>query len=617
MPTLRLFSSARVRDTLAAIAVFLLFGLPLFVGLDRFDLHNDEAIYSYSVDKILETDEWLTPRSIQVDGPFLEKPPLKFWLVAGLMRAGLLPHDEGGQRAIDAIFGGLAFAYVFAIGRRLAGGICGAASVLVLFSLDRLVFEHGLRSNNMEAALLVAYCGGVYHFARWQERTDAPGARWHALAVAGYFALAFMMKFVAALFLPIVCAAAFLWQPDAGARLRATWRQWLVPAVVAVALIAPWFVYQTVQSGLEVWAVIFGEHVFTRFTASLDPQHLRPWHFYYVETWLEFAREGAQWIAGAGVVLLAVQAWRGQPWLARLVLVWGMLPYILLSAGTSKIFHYAYPFLPPVAMAAGYASAAIARTMAAFLTGIIGRAIAMAPGLASPQRMATASTAYRAVLTVGVAIAFACAVAAFVTGGEPWRLGGKAFENESIAGPIAIGGALLFLRGSTPAAAATLAVLPLLGILPVHDYPPTIGQAKVVNHPLRALRDCGVTVRNSGTLVGNGVYNAAPTLTYRSYYYYLRDFGRWTEVDRPDPKELRRRLFDAGAQTPVVMSLQDYRTVVPAIGPDTVPAGTTLLTLEADSPVILLPGPFAGCIEPAVRAGGYLLSGDDVFENHR
>ena len=36
---------------------------------------------------------------------FLEKPPLKFWIVAAPIRAGLLPHDEFGLRFWDAVFG--------------------------------------------------------------------------------------------------------------------------------------------------------------------------------------------------------------------------------------------------------------------------------------------------------------------------------------------------------------------------------------------------------------------------------------------------------------------------------------------------------------------------------
>ena len=34
--------------------------------------------------------------------------------------------------------------------------------------------------------------------------------------------------------------------------------------------------------------------------------------------------------------------------------MWAVVPMAIISAGTSKLYHYAYPFLPPVALAAGY-----------------------------------------------------------------------------------------------------------------------------------------------------------------------------------------------------------------------------------------------------------------------
>src|SRR5687768_7786551 len=85
----------------ALIVVVCWFGLPLFIELGEWDLQSDEAIYSYAVDRMLETGDWLTPRGIRFDTPFLEKPPLKLWLVAGAIRAGLLPQDEYGFRFFD------------------------------------------------------------------------------------------------------------------------------------------------------------------------------------------------------------------------------------------------------------------------------------------------------------------------------------------------------------------------------------------------------------------------------------------------------------------------------------------------------------------------------------
>ncbi|MPZ18039.1 MAG: hypothetical protein GEV06_09015, partial [Luteitalea sp.] len=87
------------------------------------DLHGDEAIYSYAVDRMLETGDWLTPRLSPTDRPHLSKPPLKYWMVAGLIGTGLLPHNEVGLRFMDALFGSIAFIYLYWLGRWLGGSL--------------------------------------------------------------------------------------------------------------------------------------------------------------------------------------------------------------------------------------------------------------------------------------------------------------------------------------------------------------------------------------------------------------------------------------------------------------------------------------------------------------
>ena len=130
--------------------------MPLWVGLGRADVDNDEAIYTFAVDQMLRNGDWLTPRSApDPEAPFLEKPPLKFWLVAGAIRLGLLPHDQFGTRAWDALFGSLAFCYVAALGVRIGSPLAGVLAALILFVHRPLLFDHGLRSNNMDAALVL------------------------------------------------------------------------------------------------------------------------------------------------------------------------------------------------------------------------------------------------------------------------------------------------------------------------------------------------------------------------------------------------------------------------------------------------------------------------------
>ena len=336
-----------------AALVIALFCVPLFSGLSRQDFDNDEAIYSFSVDVMLKSGDWLTPKLIPSETfPLLEKPPLKFWIVGLPIKWGLLPANEFGMRFWDALMGSVAFLYVFFIGRRLAGPLCGLVAVFLLFTHPPLVLEHGLRTNNMEAAVFLAYAGAVYHFLAW--RKSGPDARGHVIAIALYFVLGFMTKFVAALFLlPILGIAALLKREDQ-VRLFFNWRAFAIAALVAIALIAPWFVYEYRLFGQRLIDTMYGEHVMKRLTAYLDPAHLQPWHFYFTHLWSVLRQTGAAWIVAAGAALVLWRTVRHR-WLeGALLVLWFALPMAAISAGTSKLYHYAYPFLPPLALAGGY-----------------------------------------------------------------------------------------------------------------------------------------------------------------------------------------------------------------------------------------------------------------------
>ena len=90
--------------------VIVLFCVPLFMGLGRTDLENDESIYSFAAEVMAQHGDWLTPRSLPSEtDPFLEPPPLKFWMVAATIYFGWLPANESGERVVDALLGGLAF----------------------------------------------------------------------------------------------------------------------------------------------------------------------------------------------------------------------------------------------------------------------------------------------------------------------------------------------------------------------------------------------------------------------------------------------------------------------------------------------------------------------------
>lgn len=355
-----------------AVLVLLLFGAPLFFDLGGADLENDEAIYSHAVLSVSQQGAWLSPWSSPGTGPFLEKPPLKIWLVALGQLAGL-PADELGLRFFDPLLGALALLYLYALGYRageaagrLPGLLSGVAAALALFLFAPLIFEHGLRSNNMESALLLAYCGGAWHLLAWQRSAPgSPQSRRQLIAAALFFTFGFLVKFVAALFLPLAAAAALLPFRESWRRL---WRErgLLLAAALGLFLLlaAPWFVYQHFANGALFWRVIFGQHVVERFTHHLDPGHLQAFSFYFAAIAAELGAAGTlPWVL-LGLAAWLVATWRERSFFGLFVLLWAFLPLVAISFGTSKLIHYAYPFLPPFALFAGYAAAQLA---AAFL----------------------------------------------------------------------------------------------------------------------------------------------------------------------------------------------------------------------------------------------------------
>jgi 4-amino-4-deoxy-L-arabinose transferase-like glycosyltransferase len=572
------------------IGVIALFCAPLFVGLGGLDLRSDEAIYAYAVDRMLETGEWLTPRSIQVDGPFLEKPPLKFWMVAAAIRAGILPHDEVGYRFLDALMGAIAFLYIYFLGLRIAGPVCGVVAVFMTFSMDAIVFEHGLRSHNMEAPLFLAYCSGVYHFMRW---VNGRRAKLHALVVALFFVLGFLTKFVAALLLPLVCVVTIAVVPVARQRFVTRWRDWLAATILAVAVITPWFAYEWRLHGQYFWDVIFGVHVYERFTSSLDPSHLEPWHFYFSRTWTELAHAGGRLAAAVALLGLAWNGSQGRPWQLRLLLVWWIVPFALISFGTSKLFHYAYPFLPPIALGIGWAAAAFVSAADAWW----GRAVA---ARLAPVRVS--SSWLRTALLVAGALAVALAIVSAISGSVVLRVGDvRVLQNSSISRPLLIGAILFAAAGLSSISLRLMAAVVLVLALPVSDFTVRASRVTNVDQRLRAIRECAMRIGAGSPDASPGVYNAARTRTNHSHYYYLSKLGPWTEPETPDQEDVRARLLEAGQHRPVLMTLDDYEQLRRLAAEKVLAALPPAVVV--DGVAVVMPGPFSVCAAAARAAG--------------
>jgi 4-amino-4-deoxy-L-arabinose transferase-like glycosyltransferase len=585
---------------LAFLIAAILSAAGLAYRLGGWDVENDEAIYTYAAERMVDTGDWLTPRYIPTDLPFLEKPPLKFWLVAAPLRLGLVPRTEAGLRVVDVGLSAIAFGYVALFAMRLGGPAAAIASCLLLFGLRDLVLQHGLRSNNMEAPLVAAYCGGLYHALRWRE----DGRRRDALGAGAWFLVAFLCKFVAAAFLPIVAAVTLLLpRPVALPKpWRASLSDWGWAAALVVGLAAPWFVYQYAAVGHELIETMFLQHVLARFTASVDAQHLQPWDFYLrqIERLLREAR--SLWLVAAGACLLVYRVVRHRDPLAAMLLLWAALPIAVISGFTSKIIHYAYPYLPPIALAGGLALAAPIGMLRAPIARLATRLEAASGRL---PRWLAAPAMRRTALGLGVVAVVVAAIALMLEGTARLAIGGVVLRNTSVLRPLVVGVVCLAIAGAWRPLLTAVPV-GLLMLLPLGAARETLRDAARPAAGLRAVRDCARPLIAAGR-AGRGAYAVSAAAIPHPYAYYFLPLGPWDAFPEHQPDVEAQALHLAGQQRPVVLSsrafsevglrlLQSGRDIPPAIS---VQAGWT----------VLLPGPLGACVDDAVRAGARSVGG--------
>jgi 4-amino-4-deoxy-L-arabinose transferase-like glycosyltransferase len=515
-------------------AVLVCFCLPLFVNLGTRDLDNDEAIYSFAVDRMVATGDWFVPRAIpRGDAPFLEKPPLKFWMVALPMRAGWLPPDEFGMRFWDAVFGAASFVYVFLIGTWFLNPVCGFIAVLLLFAHAPLVFNHGLRSNTMDSAVVLAYCGGIYHYLRWiapfdarttdEERSNARTTRpLHVFAVALYFVLGFMTKFVAALFLPMILGLTALVVPQHRRALARGWRTWALAAVIAIMLIAPWFVFASIRFGGAFWRTILGTHVYQRFTSSLDPGHLHPWH-YYLGQMFAFWESGALVLITAGVALVATWTARRYAPSVLVLVIWLVLPLAGISAVTSKLYHYAFPFLPPLALMGAYFAALVPAIGWAPFDRALDRAYAYAAAGAPRLTHFVQHRAVRLVLLLALAVTFCTAAGGVAFGRIQFMVGTTELASAGVLRPALWAFVFGVLLMPPRRCRHWLLLLLVGGLLPVQGYRDSLALLGAGSHPRRSVSSCIKAVQaGSGVARGLRVADPVETISHSVFYYFDR-----------------------------------------------------------------------------------------------
>lgn len=349
----------------------------------------DEGVYVHIPQQMLERGDWITPYVNGVRS--LDKPPLLYWLIA--LSYTLFGQSEFAAR-IPSIAGvcGTTF-LVQRIGELLAGPRAGTAAGLAFaFSVGTFLFTLEV----MHDILLVFFLTlAIYAFAVSDSDERArPGA------VLGFFAAAagaFLAKGLLGLALPAGVIAVYA---AARRRLpRVQWRWLVAGAFLFAALALPWHIAMEWRNPGFLRVHFYQEQIL-RFLGKREPVDYEsvPLLLFWalIPVW---AFPWSLFLAGAR------RLGRG----ALLPACWAGLLLVFFSV-SSRLEHYAFPLLPPLAILAGMR-------------------LASAPGLSAGERKILA--------VLGTLLAAAALVLAFVSltgygldvnGGHPERTHARDFS---------------------------------------------------------------------------------------------------------------------------------------------------------------------------------------------
>jgi 4-amino-4-deoxy-L-arabinose transferase-like glycosyltransferase len=323
---------------LGAIAVVAM----LFYRLGAHPLmETSDARYSEIAWEMVDSGDWLTPR---MNGAIhLDKPPLAYW--AGATGLTLFGHSERAVRLPLAIGATATLLLVLYLGWWLFGGRAGLLALLLLGTAPLFVFMARLFTTDLYLTLWVvaAYVAFFRGYA-----APEPRRRW-AIAFAAALALGMLTKGPVVLLHTLVPILPyhFLWGERG--RLRPFFSR---PAIATfVVIIAPWFLLVWAQHP-GLWGFYFNQELVGRVTGEALGRRQPFYYFFQIILggflpwifWLPFLVRRTD---------AAIDRQPPVPNADRLLLLWAIVPFVILSIIRSKLPPYLLPLIPALALWAG------------------------------------------------------------------------------------------------------------------------------------------------------------------------------------------------------------------------------------------------------------------------
>ncbi len=361
---------------------------PALLSLDDEVMEVDPAQYAGVSARLLRSGDWLHLEDM--NGPFVNKPPLMFWAQAATMAA--LGPTSVAARLPALLFAALTVLGTALIGRRLGGERLGAvAAALVAGSV---ALHHMVADPKVDLALTAMTTLAVAAFLS--------GAVVTGWAVAG---LAVLAKGPTGLML---LSLALL--PELG-RTRQPLARHLVGVLLLLAIAAPFYV----SLGGGGARYLLWTQSFARVLGGGDfKDSTTPLYFVHTGLWALLPMSP---LVVATALRGAARLWRERALprdLRRVPAWWLALPFVVISASQYKLPQYVYWLAPPAALLAAdellrlgelalarWSRAALAVSVAAAGLGVAVLALAFPP---TPWAGVALAGVLSAPLTVGLAL---------------------------------------------------------------------------------------------------------------------------------------------------------------------------------------------------------------------
>ncbi|WP_162994053.1 ArnT family glycosyltransferase [Halalkalicoccus subterraneus] len=337
----------------------------------------DEAIYANVAWQMVETGNWLIPQlyfhpqqpGIELQ-PFLEKPPLVFWLQAISIK--LFNDTRFAIRLPVATLAILSGMLTYWFGKQLSDRKSGLVATTIIFTSPLIVIgSHGGRTGSTDVPLL--FFGTLFVYLTWTTLTNRRSERLPLIGIAAGLAL-LSKGFNAGIFVIAVAPVALYYIRDFVTREGVT----LIGVTAAIAL--PWPLYAWFRYGNEFIQQIFLTQVVGRATGNaFVTQSGTLFSFMRYPYFREFPTFFDPWVYLLFPALAAglLYAWSQDELEKPLFLVWWATTTFVFFVITGNHGWYIMPMLVPCALIIGYAVSAADRQYKPAIFALVGGGLLM------------------------------------------------------------------------------------------------------------------------------------------------------------------------------------------------------------------------------------------------